>query len=785
MTVQYITHRKHAPAHRPGAGTLAGSAAASLLAGAMLGQSLPAIAQTTPADGGVSTLAPIEVQGESANPYKAGWQSSPKFTQPLVDTTQTVQIVTEQVMKDQQATTLTDALKNVPGAGTFYAGENGNTSTGDTLYMRGFDASSSTYVDGIRDTSSVTHDLFNIQQVEVIKGPSGSDYGRSAPSGSISLTTKLPERADHFDASLGAGTADHRRVTLDWNKALSDTSAFRLNAMRLKSDVPGRDRVQQSRWGIAPSLAFGLNTDNRLYLDFLHVRQNNVPDGGVSTIGLPGWQPPGSAYRFMAGAPRADSHNFYGTRSDHDYSTTQTGTLRFEHDFNTRTTLRNTTRWSRTTQDYLLGAFMTNGLVDANGIAFDSPGSQVDPANPASWYMTRLPNLKDADNRILANQTNLSTRFDIGSWHHDLSAGLEFMRETQDTYGHAAPLEPPVGIYAPDSTIRAGDAALNGGDSHGTTDTAAAYLFDTIELSDRWQVNGGVRLDHYRTRYASATACGGTGRNAVACNGLPYATPITTVNASKSGYLFNWKLGVLYRLTPNGNVYVNYGVSQQPPGGTNFQLAAAGSGNSANRVDFEPQKARTLELGTKWEVLDRSLLLSAALFRTEVSNDVQEDPDGTFSQSARKRVQGLELGASGKITRRWSVSGGYTFQNATVDEGPAVTQDGSNRLSYTPRHALALWSTYELPHGFRLGGGARYVGSLQRGTDSAPGTPDYAEAYWVFDAMAGYAVNKHLDFQLNIYNLFDEDYVAAINKSGYRYFPGAPRSAVLTANVHF
>jgi catecholate siderophore receptor len=760
--MQYIKHRKHVPVRRVGAGTLAGGAAASVLATAMLGQPLPAVAQTTQAGGDVSTLSAIKVQGDGGNPYKATQQASPKFTQPLVDTTQTVQVVTQQIMQDQQAATLTDAMKNVAGAGTFYAGENGSTSTGDTIYMRGFDTSNSIYVDGIRDTSSASRDMFNIQEVDVIKGPSGSDYGRSAPSGSISLITKQPDLSDHFDASLGLGTDEYKRSTLDWNRQLGATSAFRLNAMGQKSDVAGRDNVRNERWGVAPSLAFGLGTENRVYLDFLHVKQNNIPDGGVYTIGLPGWQPPGSGYGFMAGAARADTHNFYGTGSDHDYSTTDTGTLRFEHDFTPDTTLRNTTRWSRTTQDYLLGSFTAKGLVDANGVAYGKPGTLVDPADPSTWYMTRNINLTDVDNRILANQTNLTTKFDTGSWHHDLSTGVEFMRETQDNYGRDKPTS-YVSIYSPDSVTPAGATPFNGVDTRGTTDTASIYAFDTVDLSDRWQVNGGVRLDNYRTRFDS-----------------------TTFDATQSGNLFNWKLGALYRLTSNGNIYVNYGVSQQPPGGANFQLASSDTTrNAANRPGMEPQKARTAELGTKWEVFNRRLLVSAALFRTDITNDVETDPDGTVSQSARKRVQGLELGANGQITDNWSVSAGYVFQNATVANGSAVTADGSTNLAYTPRHALSLWSTYELPHGFKLGGGARYVGRMERGTDTAPGTPTYVDAYWVFDAMAGYKVNKTLDFQLNVYNLFNKDYVASINKSGYRYFPGAPRSAMLTANIHF
>ena len=148
-------------------------------------------------------------------------------------------------------------------------------------------------------------------------------------------------------------------------------------------------------------------------------------------------------------------------------------------------------------------------------------------------------------------------------------------------------------------------------------------------------------------------------------------------------------------------------------------------------------------------------------------------------------MQGIELSAVGKLTDNWAVSAGYTTMNASVANGPHVSEDGSSDLAYTPRSAFTAWTTWRLPFNLTLGGGARYSGELKRGTDSAIGTPAFTEAYWVFDAMASYAVNKHFDLQLNLYNLFDKSYVAAINKSGYRYTPGAPRSAMLTANFRF
>lgn len=718
----------------------------------------------------------LVVEARTPSLYAPNASADPKFTRPLVDTTRTMTVIPDQVIKDQGITNLTDALKNVPGVGAFYAGENGSSTTGDAVYMRGVDTSNSIYVDGIRDIASVTRDTFNTQQVEVIKGPSGTDYGRSAPSGSINMISKQPRLDTGLDASVSAGSAWMRRGTLDYNQAINDNAAFRLNLMGEKTHDAARDNIQNERYGVAPSLALGLDTATRLYVNYLHVHQNNTPDGGIPTVGLPGYSAPSAAYAALNNSGKVATSNYYGTDSDFDKSTTDSATLRFEHDLSDNTTLRNTTRWSRVKQEYLLTAVMGG----ASNITAPNPN------DVGSWRWSRLANTKDISNRILTNQTNITSKFATGSVGHDVSAGVEFTRENQTTYGVNALTPPAVNIYHPISSISIGGLDRNGANANGQTDTFGIYAFDTLAITSDFELNGGIRLDNYHTEYDSATACGGTGRGALACPaGVARNTPVTTVDTAKSGNLVNWKAGALYRLTEQGNLYVNYAISQQPPGGSSFALAAGGSGNSANRTDFKPQKAKSSEVGTKWQVLDKRLLLNAALFRTDIENEVDANDDGTYSQTGKKRVEGYELSATGNITPDWEIIAGYTMQHASVREGASVAQDGSSALAYTPKHAFTLWTNYQATDALSVGAGARYVGSLRRGSDGAVGTPDHTEGYWVADAKLGYKVNNNLDLQLNVYNLFDTNYVASINKSGYRYHPGEPRTFLLTANVHF
>ncbi len=769
-----IKSRKHpTPAH--GARPLT---AATLLAG--IAFAAPFTSQAQDAGRAVGddarTLDRLEVHHDRIKRYGGDALSSPKFTQPLLDTTQTIQVIGSDLFNEQGATTLADALRNSSGVGTFYAGENGNTTTGDAIYLRGFDTSGSIFVDGVRDLGSISRDIFNIEQVEVAKGPAGTDTGRTAPSGSINLVTKRPFLRDASAVSASVGSADQARITGDFNTTLGTAgTALRVNVMAQEGGVAGRDFVERDRWAVAPSLGFGLDGATRVYLDLLHVEQDNVPDGAVPTIGLPGYTSPDPERPFLTDAPRVDPGNFYGTRSDFDDVSADMVTLRVEHDIGDASRLHNTTRWGRTRQDYMLTAFMGT---PANILT-------PDPSDSATWTIARsTPTFKDQLNRILTNQTSLTTAFATGGIGHALSTGVEFIREELETRGtsvQGGTAWPAANLYAPDRDVTGLEWSRNGAGGSGRTDTVAAYAFDTLTLDPRWELNVGVRVDRYETDFSSRVVCGG--RGAPPCGSLPPGSVVPGVDAEASDTLFNWKAGVLYKPADNGSVYANYAVAKQPPGGANLELS--NSASNANNPALEPQEARTAEIGTKWNLLDARLLLTAAVYDTEVRNEIFVDTDSVVYQTGRKRVRGVEIGAVGNLTDAWAVSAGYTVMDTEVVSGSPVASDGSTELTYTPDSALTAWSTYRVTPTLSLGGGARHVGGLKRGTDGAVGTPTSTDSYWVFDAVATWMVSPDVDLRLNVYNLFDEEYVAAINKSGYRYTPGIARSAMLTANFRF
>lgn len=770
-----IKSRKHAsPTLRPASGLTA----ATLITGLALAAPAAAQIASDSAAPDPTTLPEIRVEGVHVGDIRSDKVASAKFTQSLKDTPQTIQIITDDLFNQQGATTLTEVLRNSPGVGTFFVGENGNSTTGDTVFMRGFDSSASIFVDGVRDLGSISRDVFNTDQVEVEKGPAGTDNGRSAPTGAINLVSKQAALRDSASATVSVGTDHQRRLTADWNQSLGASSAVRMNVMAQDSDVIGREMVNNTRWGIAPSLGFGLGTDTRYILNLLYVKQDNIPDGSVPTLGLPGWTPQ-AGLENLTGHP-VDPDNFYGTRHDYDKVTAQMATFRIEHDFSDTLKLSNIARWGKNDQEYMLTAFMSTGMTNGQ------PGNiqYTDPNDLSTYTMARSnPTFKDQEYTIVTDQLNLRADFKTGAIVHNLTTGVEIAREELKSWGVAARAGtrwPSANLYNPDPNVDGLAWGRNGARSTGKSTTASLYAFDTVNFSEQFLLTAGVRFDRYETDFKSTVACGG--RGAPACGSLPTGAIVPGVDTEDSDTLVNWKLGAVYKIGETASLYAHYAISQQPPGGSSLELS--NSTTSANNPAYDPQKARTAEIGSKWDLLGDDLLVALGLYQTEVENEVITEA-GVTSQGGDKRVRGIELSAVGRITENWSLSAGYTTMDAKVINSPKVAQDGTTQLTYTPDSAFTAWTTYQLPFGLTIGGGVRYNGEMKRGTDGAIGTPTFVKSYTVWDAVVSYTISRNMDLRLNAYNLFDKQYVAAINKSGYRYTPGAPRSVLLSLNLRF
>ncbi|MEZ2902382.1 catecholate siderophore receptor Fiu [Acinetobacter terrestris] len=710
----------------------------------------------------VTQLPTITVKSDAENKYKADKLSSPKYTQPLVDTPQTVSVIKKELLKEQGATSLVEALRNTPGI-TLQLGENGNTSAGDAFQMRGFSTQTSTYIDGIRDLGAVTRDVFNLEQIEVVKGPSGAEAGRGSASGYINLASKLPQTENSREVSATYNTAEHARLTADINQVINSGTAFRLNAMGQDGGVEGRDYIENNSWAIAPSISFGLDSDTRLHLYSQHVRQRNIPDGGIPTVGMKGFYNADSA---LSSAPKVNRENYYGHVDDHEDVDADMFTAKIESDLADNLKLTNITRLGKTSMNRVL-----------TGINTGSTGLRTNGStDPKDWEVNRSRQGVDQENKILANQSTLNLNLKTGAIEHDLVAGLELLKEQQHTKtlatqmpGETTVATPWANLYHPDRNQAMPGLMYNGGYSNGETDTAAAYLFDTLKFGERFQLNGGVRVDYYDTEYDGLAIP----RNENALVASSFAAHDTLVS---------WKLGGLFKPTPFSSVYASYAKSLTPPGSANFTLSETGANSSA----AEPQETHHYEIGTKWDLLEGKLALNAAAYRTENENQFTIDPITQLSvQEGKKRVDGVELSAVGQITDVWNVSAGVAHMKVKqLNQQTATATTLAERWS--PEWTASLWSTYDVA-GFKLGLGARYVDDQKRViTDSTaaanmPGIPGYV----VFDAMAGYTLNKNASVNLNVYNLADKEYISTLNNGGGRVVLGQPRSAALTFNYKF
>lgn len=737
--------------------------------------SLPVAAQTPAADANKedAALPTVKVQAGRDVPFKADTSASSKITQTLLETPKTIQVVKKETLQEQGAVSLMEALQNTPGI-TMQLGENGNTSAGDTFQMRGFSLQTSTFVDGIRDLGAVTRDVFNLEQIEIVKGPSGADTGRGASAGYINLISKLPQRDTITDATVTLGDASRKRATLDTNYRLGEGTAVRLNVMAQDNGVPGRDIIKKKSWALAPSIAFGLGSPTRFYLYSQHIRQDNTPDGGISTLGFDGFY---NAAAEVRNAPRPKTSNYYGSVNDYEKVDADMVTAKLEMDLGGGTTVRNISRYGRTRMDRVLTGI---NAITANNLA-----------NPASWTITRSRQRVDQTNEILANQTSLNTSFTLAGIKHDLATGIELMHEQQLSLGSASTTQTINGVafagptaaqtaalqanlYAPDANVTLYTPYFTGADSEGKATTQAIYAFDTLTLTDALKVNAGLRYEHFTISTLSSAIANSS---------------ITRTPLRLGDWITSWNVGATYKLADNGTVYAAAANSLTPPGSANFTLSATGQAASS----AQPQEASNYEVGTKWELLDKRLNLSAALYRTENDKQVTTDPVTLASvQGGKTRVEGIELAAVGQITNFWQVTAGLQtmkikqLNQQSVASGVTTVTDG---VRWSPEFSATLWTSYQW-NDFTLGGGVRHTGEQKRvitvaAPNATPANTPNLPAYTVVDLMAAYRVSKTVNLQLNVSNLTDEVYMAALNNGGSRLFIGAPRAATLTARFAF
>ena len=652
--------------------------------------------------------------------------SSTKYTQPLLDTPQTINVISKDVIEEQGATTLRDVLKNVPGL-TITAGEGGNPA-GDNLTLRGFSARNDIFIDGVRDLSPQSRDPFNLEQVEVVKGPGSAYTGRGSTGGSINLLNKLPGLSKGFSGTLDFGTDSTRRATADINLPLGSSVGFRLNALAHRSGVAGRDVVEFKRWGVAPALTFGLGKPTRFTVSYYKLKQNNISDYGIPWVPVTN----NALVEFRDRPAPVPRNTFYGLR-DRDFEKLNTDlvTLKFEHDFNDGLSLRNQLRYANSSRD--------------------SMATPPRFANNNSTAINReMRSLVTAD-KVWDNQTDLVARFNTGKIEHALVTGVDFTRENNTRVTRTAPNMLTTLLNPDPDDVFTGAITTSSIIGDVTANSQAVYLFDTAKLGQRWELNGGLRWDRFAADGITTTGI-----------------PVSRVDRMLSG-----RAGVVFKPLPQGAVYASYGTSLNP------SLEGL-SYNTANTV-IDPEKTYTIETGSKWDFFGGRMLLSGAVFRVEKLNArtpgvLPGDPPQVLE--GRQRVDGAELSLEGNVTRAWQVLAGYTFLDSETVESNTPAEIGK-QLVNTPRNSFNVWSTYRLPSGFHFGGGARFVDRRFGNTINTR----VVDAYWTFDLMASYPLTEHIDLKLNLYNLTDKFYFDRIG--GGHVVPGPGRAAMLSTSFRF
>jgi len=706
--------------------------AASTLGLATLGLALgcvtgaaPALAQTAAPASATQQLPAISVEGANDS-YKVDKSASVKRTETILDTPQSITVVPEKVIQEQAATTLRDVLRNVPGI-TFGAGEGGG-GQGEQLRIRGFTANSDLYVDGIRDaTPANNRDPFNLEQVEVVKGAASAYSGRGSTGGTVNMVSKAPRMQAFTAGTLTVGTASTKRVTADINRPLEgigiDGTAVRLNVMAHDAGVSGRDEVENQRWGVAPSIAFGLGTPTRVMLSALYSKDDNVPDYGLPV--LSGVIPP------------VDRSNWYGIRGlNQEKQEYGTVTLQIEHDAADWISLRNQTRYSEATRFNIV----TIPRFPAGTVAF-TPATTVN----------RGQNGRDTKTISVVTQTDATLKFKTGVLDHALVVGFDLSHEKYTQRGLTiSGTAPAANLFNPNYNVAGPGWSYSGARTRNTGRDFGLYAIDTVKIGEQWEVVGGARYDNFKADTNTGTA-----------------------TYSLSDTMVSWQGAVVYKPVKTVSLYASASTSFNP------SVEAAQSSLSATTVSLKPQENLSYEVGAKWDAIPDRLQLTAALFRTEKTNVRETDAAGTtVILDGERRVQGIELGVVGNITDTWQVIGGYSYQDSEITK--AVRYVG-NEMANTPKNSFSLWSTYRLPHDITVGGGLQYVGKRQL-NDANTATLD---EYLLVDAMVSYQITDAVGLQLNAQNLFDKEYFDRAHGGGAHVIPGQGRTILLSTNLRF
>ena len=703
-------------------------------------------------------------------PYQVTNTGITRLPVPILDMPQTVNVVPQAIIQEQSASTVEDVLRYIPGI-TFSAGE--GAQQGDGPIIRGFVARGDLFRDGIRDPGWYTRDAFSIDRVEVYKGPSAFAFGRGATGGAINYVTRLPTGAQYLESTSTVSTGNGYREVVDASGKTGNVSG-RIQGLWQDVNTPTRDEIWTKRWGVAPSMVYDFQQGTKATLYYIYQGEQGVSDYGFTYLPQPALSPqtgllinPGY---YGNGAPTPPlpipRTNFLGLTGGPlgDITETETHiiTEKIEHEFDKDLKLSNATRYIDNERFARVTAPRNVGLANNN-----FPGKA---GSPAIWDGTVFPfnypvdlltygrerRERETDNTYLVNQTDLVGKFITGIAEHQMSAGLEAAYETRhqdrrdlcDSTNNAC----RTNTYNPNPNgSPVGGAIVNFLPIDTKATDYAAYVSDQVKITKYFELLASLRYDIFSTTYSD-----------------PNQALVINQNLARTDNLFSYRFGAVVHPTQKSTIYAAYGNSYNPS-------AELGTLASASAAALAPEQTRSIEVGAKADVRDGLISLQGAVFRIEKINLRINDPFTTTVMvlDGIARVDGVELGATGKVTDKWSVFTGYSYLESIILD----TRDKSilgKHLQNTPRNNFTLWTTYELTPKWTVGGGAIYQ-SLGWANNM---NTAYVSEFWKFDAMVSYKVDEKSSIQLNIYNLTKALYYSQY--FGNNVVPASGRWASLT-----
>jgi catecholate siderophore receptor len=667
----------------------------------------------------------VDVRGQRTNGYKVDESSSAKTPDTIQDTPQSITVVPLEVMREQAAFSLRDALRNVTGV-SIAAGEGGGAQ-GDNLTLRGFSARNDIFIDGIRDFGQYSRDTFNLDSVEVLKGPSAVIFGRGSTGGAINQVSKSPSRTPIHTFSLTSGYGPTVRGTVDVNQPIGDTSALRLNLLGYYNDVVDRDEIWLSRFGFAPAYTVGLGTPTQFSAYFYYTHDEGTPDYGFPYV-----------FGTVPDVPRGNNYGL--ANQDFERDDVYILTLRLDHAFNDSIKMHNALR---------LAYYHRQAAVSP-------PANPVVPAGtPLSLItVTRGHTERDEHDSNFTEQTDLTFRFETWGLKHTLVTGLEFAYEISDVTRWGFTNIPTTNLIFPDPLRPTSMGRTTNFRGRTEAFSFGAYAVDEIAIFEWLKIMGGLRYDHFDTDFENK---------------------FLRQQFSQINDEFSPRAALIIQPTAWQTYYFSYGTSYNP--------SAEGLALAINTTSAEPEKNESYEVGAKWDLFDRRLSVATALFQIDKTNARTTDPAlGVMINEGKQRVRGFEVSGVGTILPRWNLFAGYTYLDSEVVDSLDVVTGipvKGKEIPNVARHTATLWTTWDITHQWQVGGGAFYSSSRFANNINTIEVPWYARG----DVTVAYRPIKSLELRGNIINVSDERYTDAVHPS--HAVPGTARTYLLTATWSF